>query len=115
MEQFDFKKFHRQQKIQEIKYEAKKKVQNAINWTMANKEFVLMAAPVVIGGVKLLSKSNTARVERITKETMEYDPRTGHYWKIKRRMNTKEALEFDRRYRNGESKGDILASMRLLK
>ena len=44
-----------------------------------------------------------------------FDPRTGDHWFTKRPLTAKEKLELERRYDNGERKGQILDDMGLLK
>ena len=43
-----------------------------------------------------------------------YDPRTGEHWYTRRPLTNNQKLNLERRYNEGESKGDILRSMHML-
>lgn len=43
-----------------------------------------------------------------------YDPRTGEHWYTRKPLSNNQKLNLERRYNNGESKGDILRSMHML-
>lgn len=84
-----------------------------------NKE---MVAAVLIVLIPALSKtvSSSARAyaahrEDVRRKTDYFDPRTSEHWFTKRPLSASEKLELEKRYNEGESKGEILDSMRLLK
>ena len=84
-----------------------------------NKEPIIALTPVVIGGitflVKTISKHARINAEKDLKELYIYDPKLRLYWQLKRKLTTAQHLELERRKAEGESMGNILASMRVLK
>ena len=110
-EKIDFQKLKRQVKIKELKDGIKIKAKQAVGFMEEHRDLMVVVVPTVIGaGIKL---SNMVKNNK--REYNEWDPRAGRNWSLKRNLSMKEALELDRRYRNGESKGQILSDMRLLK
>ena len=82
--------------------------------TRHENELLLIAIISLPGLLKI--GNNAIKNARVDKEEKRrkcdyYDPRTGKHWYTRKPLNTKEELEFERRYRNGESTGDILNSM----
>lgn len=112
------------------KLELKAKARNAWNktkeeaskiylWCMDNKGAVAVVAPIVISsGVELIKvcvrKGNTNEQKRL-KELYIYDRSSGHYFELRRKMKNSELIEFDERKKRGESVGNILRDMRVLK
>lgn len=84
-----------------------------------NKEDVIAVAPIAIAAAvglgKAISKHNAIKQEQILKDRKIYDPRMGHYYEMKKKPTNWQWTEIDRRFRNGEGYGDILADMGLLK
>ena len=106
--------------------ERKEKIQNAWNECAAfirdNKDILIFVVPagvtVIGGGTKVLSKAianHTAEREIRFKERTIYDRSQGRYVTLKRPLKTQEALEIERRRRNGEGLNSILYDMNLLK
>lgn len=117
METIDNRTF--KEKCKDFKGRCKAKWEDFKWFCYENKE---MVAAVLIVLIPALSKtvSSGARAyaehrEDVRRQTDYYDPRTSEHWFTKRPLSTNEKLELERRYNNGESKGDILDSMRLLK
>ena len=107
------------EKIQDFGYSVKEKVRGTANYLKENKEVLLVVLPLVgvaiTGAVKLTSKvCSNYRAETIKKKYI-YDPSGGFYWPTKRALTGAEKLELDTRHRNGESLGQILVDMKLLK
>ena len=70
----------------------------------------------VIG--KCVTKSKKAKAlekEEELKEEYCYDRSLGHYWRLRRKISNDEWLEINRRKNEGESLGEILEQLRLLK
>lgn len=87
-----------------------------------NKEVILLLAPVALGGLKVLTKivksyrqTNNIRKLKNIKELYIYDNRLGAYYKLKRALSNDELLYVDRCRRAGESLGNILKNMNILK
>lgn len=80
-------------------------------------ESIVLATTVASGGYKLansLIRAHQNNQERRYNMRHEYDNRTSEHWYAKRNLTTKQKLEIERRYNNGESKGQIMRSMGLL-
>lgn len=100
----------------------KRKVSEGWNWTKnfaeENKEFLVFAMPIAIGGFKLITKvwksAAGNKAEKDHKELYVWDNRVGQYWRIRRPLRVSEQLELERRRNDGEPMGEILASMRVL-
>lgn len=88
------------------------------NWISRNKEVTILL--ILALGPKLLNcvgKFFSYRKEKKVQDKREcgyYDPRTGEWWTTRKPLNSYEKLELERRYKSGESKGQILSSMRKL-
>ena len=107
------------EKFENFKWSIKDKCRRTINYLKDNKEVLLIVLPMVgvavTGAVKITSKAlNNHRAETIKKKYI-YDPSGGFYWPTKRPLSGAEKLQLDERHRNGESYGQILVSMGLLK
>lgn len=106
------------QKFKHKCWKAKEKVKNTVITYPRE-----CASVVIIGGAaigKLIQKWKSiqptqAELDREWHETHIYDRSLGMYFTLKRKMKVSEQIEFDRRKRRGESTGNILESMRLLK
>lgn len=108
----ELKKEERRRKIEETK----KKV---LDWWEDNKVYVAVALPV-IGGVmtktiKAVSQHHNLKMEARNKDLRLYDTSLGHYWELKRKLRNDDWVQINRRRNLGESLGDILDEMRVLK
>lgn len=99
------------------------KVENAKKWIIRNQDWLVIAAPSVLGAgtaiVKFIAKSmnNHAKVKKIkdTKNLYCYDRSLGHYWKLKRELTNTDWVAIDRRKQHGERLSDILKDLNVLK
>lgn len=111
--------FRKESKRREFKEKVSKKLQDGKTFVMNNKETIMAATPIVIGGLatatKMLNKRRNIREQKELKNLYCYDRSLGHYWKLRRELSNKEWLEIDARKKNGERLSDILAEMRVLK
>ena len=106
------------EKVKHKAWKAKEKVKSTVKTYPRE-----CASFVILGGAaigKLYRKWKSiqptqAELDREWHETHIYDRSLGMYFTLKRKMTPREQMEFDRRKRRGESTGDILQSMRLLK
>ena len=109
-------------KIEEKKRKAKEKMEDLkakASCLWANhKEEIIVLTPIVVGGASSLIKSGVrayqTKSENRHRDLETYDPRSGQYFTLKRKMSNAQKLELERRMANGERKGDILRSMRLI-
>ena len=99
------------------KFEAFKK--KASDWWDRNKVYVAVAAPVagkvMLETIKAFRRNHVARIELRNKDLRLYDTSLGHYWELRRKLNNSDWVTINRRRNLGESLGDILEEMRVLK
>jgi hypothetical protein len=107
------------QKFKDFGQSVKRVCKNTVNYLKENKEVLLVVLPLAgaaLGGsIKLVKKVvDNHRMETIKRKYI-YDPSGGFYWPTRRALTGREKLELDERHRAGESYGQILTDMRLLK
>ena len=75
-------------------------------WEFANehKEVLVVVVPFVV-------KAMTAN----SKDRRVWDPELGYFWQLRRPMNNQEKRFYAQKVAQGESRGDILATLKLLK
>ena len=97
-------------------YHQKEKAERIWN---EHKEEILVLGPVLIVSAEKLirsaSRNQKLKEEKYRKEKCVYDQSSGCYLELRRKLTNQELLELDRRKKNGESKIEILSSMRVLK
>lgn len=101
---------------------ATKKAKQASSWIRENQALLTVAIPAAAATTASTSKivrtvfhrSNMKREER-QRQCAWYDPSLGHYWQLKRPLRQSEQLLVNQRRKNGETLGDIFASMKVLK
>lgn len=111
-------------KWEKFKYKTKDKIDGVIRWVKEKPEQAAIVGSVVIVGadkiVHVIKKWKSiqptqAELDREWHDTHVYDRSLGYYYNLKRPMSGTEAMEFSQRKKRGESTGDILRSMNLLK
>ena len=120
METVDDRSFKRKVKdaIGKAKDWSKEKLTDAKEFVSENKGELLFLTMIL--GPGLIKIGDTAirkkmqDKDRRLDECDYYDPRTGEHWYTKRPLSASQKLNLERRYNNGESKGEILRSMRML-
>lgn len=109
----------KQVKRAEFKAKLKAKFQKAKKWCSDNKEVVIAAVSVAIGavgtGIKVMGKRHNLHMEERNKDLRCYDTSLGHYWELKRKLGNKDWTKINRRREKGESLGEILDDMGVLK
>lgn len=87
-------------------------------WNQNKKEIVIIA-PIALAAItkitKSVNKTVNLRQEEFLKDRRIYDPKLGHYWELNRKLSNNEYLEIEYRKSNGETVGNILRSMGVLK
>lgn len=105
-------------KLESAKEGVKKAVNKTVAWVEDNKELSIALVSVGIPTVAKVTKSavSYAKQKREDNEVRMrvWDPSTGRYWYLKHPMSTAKQLEFEKRWRDGEPRGEILRSMRLI-
>ena len=75
---------------------------------------LVISIPGILKVVNSLIRSGQADKERRFDECDYYDPRTGEHWYTRKPLTANQKLNLEQRYKAGESKGEILKSMRML-
>ena len=101
-----------------LKYKAEDKWKETKSFCSEHSDYITFFAFIFGPGlIKLLREAlryRRSENERKRDECDYYDPRTGEHWYTKSPLSSKQKLELERRYNNGESKGKILKSMHKL-
>lgn len=88
-------------------------------WCSDHKTEIMFAGPVVIGGIatisKVVGKHINLNKEQTIKEKFVYDTSLGHYWELRQKLTNGQWTEIERRRANGETLGQILNDMKVLK
>lgn len=95
------------------------KAQNAAEFCSRHKEAIIVFGPVVIGTsmeiLKTITKRHNLKEEKDLKDKYIYDRSAGHYYELRRKPKQSEWRIIDHRREEGDSYGDILEDLRLLK
>ena len=95
---------------------AKKKV---TDWWDKNKVYVAVATPIAgkiaVETIKVIKQHHASKIELRNKDLRLYDTSLGHYWELRRKLNNSDWVTINRRREMGESLGNILDEMRVLK
>lgn len=110
--------FKKELKRRQLKEKVKSKVDQAMEFVKEHPAESFALATTVGGGlfglIKRRDRNSAIREQQRLKDEYIYDRSLGTYWKLRRKRTAGENLEIERRRKNGESLGDILASMKLL-
>lgn len=108
----ELKKAQRGEKIEELR-------RKASDWWEENKVYVMVAVPVAAGVLKkaigAFNRHHTAKIEERNKDLRLYDTSLGHYWELRRKLCNDDWVAINRRRNRGESLGEILESLHVLK
>lgn len=111
--------FIKSKEVQQIKRKVKSKVNDGKKWVKDHREEAIALAYVGIAGItsigKLVMKQQQTNREERERNKRWYDDQLRQWYTLRRETTNEEKLLIDRRHRNGESYGEILESMRLLK
>lgn len=111
-------------KWEKFKHKAWTKKEKFVNWVKDYPQeaavfgsVILVGADKLFKGIKKLKElqPTQAELDREWHDTHVYDRSLGYYYNLKRPMSGTEAMEFSNRKKRGETTGDILRSMNLLK
>ena len=107
--QVSFEDFRKEQKKRERKEKLYNVVKKCTDWIRSNKEIAIGIGTFAVGAGGSMIK------EKQLKNNYCYDRSLGHYWKLRRELTNEEWIAIDKRKRNGERLGDILAELKVLK
>lgn len=117
--QVSFEDFRKEQKKRERKEKLCNGVKKCTDWIQNNKEVAIGIGTFAVGAggstIKGLAKRQKVKEEKQLKNNYCYDRSLGHYWKLRRELTNEEWIAIDKRKRNGERLGDILAELKILK
>lgn len=112
----DLEKAKKRAKRREWKKTLKRKVDDAKFWVMNNSGMIMLIAPPVLATViRMTGRQVELKRERNLKELYCYDRALGHYWKLKRPLKNSDWIHINARREYGESLGEILNDMKVLK
>lgn len=119
MEEFK-SKLHK--KAWEVKHDASWKLHRTSEWIRNNRDVIIAAIPIAVAAVsgttkivsKAIARGNLKREQQL-RDRYIYDRSLGAYWELKRAPSQAEMLSISKRRKNGESFGEILSSMKLVK
>lgn len=96
-----------------------KRLERFADWWEDNKVYVMILGPAVVGllgkGVHIITQHQRTSRERELKDRRCWDASLGHYWELRRKLNNNDWTIINRRRNRGESLGDILDDMNVLK
>lgn len=70
---------------------------------------------VVAKGIQVIGRRHNLKIEERNRDRRVYDTSLGHYWELRRKLDNRDWTEINRRRNRGESLGEILEEMRVLK
>ena len=95
------------------KWEARK--ERALEWWSENRQYVIIAVPI-IGGVAKKAISAYSKHQQVKAQELRlWDPVLGQHWQLRRKLTNNERMLINRYKSNGESIGEILFRMKVLK
>ena len=91
-------------------------------WWDENHEWAIVVLPIVgAGAIWVMKKVISGGIQHINlakeqalKDLYIYDRSGGHYWKLRRKLSTREWTEFESRRKAGETISTILRDMRVI-
>ena len=100
----------------------KQKAIDGLEWVCDNKEIsvaLIGVGGVVLGkafsvGKEIARGSRVRRLERM-QDNRVWDPSTGHFWQLKRKLDRNEQLYLEREIARGRQRGKILSELGVLK
>lgn len=122
----DMEEFKRKQKKDERKQRFKSHLRDFECWVNNNPWLAAIAIPAAIavgtetvkgtiGITKKLIDNNTARHQMRVDKSRIYDPAAGFYWYTRKELSSAQKLQVEQRHKQGESIGQILQSMGMLR
>lgn len=102
-----------------VKSKVKKGVHNTKKWIGDHAVDIIIFGPAVVSATISLGKYVDKKIDLKRQENLRtrymWDPSLGHYWHLRRDLTNAECLEIERRHNNGETIGNILESLKVLK
>lgn len=98
-------------KIKDVKDYVVRSVKDTAHWAVENPKEAALISGILLGAKKMFFDGKERTYE--DKRKTYWDGRK--QWYLRREMTTREQLELDRRLERGESAGEILRDMGLLK
>lgn len=105
------------EKAKDVFESGKRTVGNGWNWCMNHKADIFSGILMAGGAVKVMKDAGFIKpaTQRAAEDRDKiYDPHSGIYYNLRRRLTTSEKIELERRSRDGEGYGEILSSMGVL-
>ena len=108
-------------KVEIMKYKAKKTARNCLKWVEENKELSVVLIPIAAtalgGSFKLardISRKHDIHKQKMLKTHYIYDPVTGAYLKTRKSLNNRDAIRLAQLRKGGLTVTEALNDMGLL-
>ena len=109
----------KQVKRAERRAKIKRGFESVLNWARENPQLAIGGATVLIGAGTALTKGvmRTRRIKVADKALQRrvWDPKEGTYWRLRRELTNEEKRYISRMVDNGESRGEVLSRLGVLK
>lgn len=103
------------EKVEEVKEKAENTIRKALSWALDHPGEAATIASAAIFGIRKLDKYFDIYRENKLRNSMIYDRSLGMYWETKRPLTANQRLTIESRHNAGESYGQILSDMKVLK
>lgn len=107
------------ERLDDFRWDAKQKYYKIKDWCHDHPSEAVALTTVFMSGtiemIRVVAKNKNISEEKQLKENYIYDRSAGHYYELKRQPKSSEWRMIDHRKAEGESLGDILNDMRILK
>jgi hypothetical protein len=97
--------------VEKIKETAKK----IFKWANENRETAAAVVAIAISTVKSVSRMYVAHCDKIRRDRVFYDPRTGKYCETSRTLTRRERVRAEERHNRGETYQMIFYDMNVLR
>lgn len=115
----NFNALKKKLKWQKFKLTVEEKLKKGYEWCEQHPKEALAGGAMVLKFMDTCHKRHTRskqmEMERQWREETVWDPSSGVHYTLRRKMKEKEKAEYERRWKAGEPRGAVLASMGLLK
>lgn len=102
-----------------LKEKLSRKWNKTKEWCKDNVYTIVTVAPLGIGlvakTVQVIGRGHNIRMKQRQKDLHVWDPTLGHYWELRRKLRNEDWVTINRRHDLGESLGQILDDMDVLK
>lgn len=113
--EFDQLRINAKRKIIAVRDEIAAVTRRTVEWATENPDLAISAIGATVFFANKAWKIGNAVCETHRQNSKIYDHSLGMYWELRHPLTTNERIAIERRRKSGESYGQILSDMRLLK